>query len=266
MLAGAVLLLIGRARRERMPAGKQWLALVVLLLPRFLTQVLNPSLGRSVPWLRDTPWGVAFLLSVAAPLWLGLLSALDLIPVEVPRVVAGAGIAGVGAVCLMIPTDAYRVAPHQAVALMVHLLVSVLIVFTWAYARPLLAGAGTLATAGSFLLLSALRDAGFGLLSRQGAWTPMDWRAAAVPLLVEVMVSAGVWWLWFWLLERMALGAFSMGTLAAWTAFLLPGFVTLGFMNWRVDAALAIAVTAIVVALRARVAEEQPVALGLSAS
>jgi hypothetical protein len=39
--------------------------------------------------------------------------------------------------------------------------------------------------------------------------------------------------------------------------------VLFGFMSWRIDVALAIAVAAIVVALRARVADEQPLALGL---
>ena len=266
VLAGFVLLLISLLRRERMLRGKQWMALVAMLLPQCLNLVLNPSSGRAVPWLRDTPWGVAFLLSVAAPLWLGLLAALDVIPVEVPRLVVGAGIAGVGAVCLTIPTDVYRVAPNQAVALLVHLAVSVLVVFTWAYARPILAVAGTLSVAGSFLLLSSLRDAGFGLLFRQGTWTPMNWRAAALPLLVEVTVSAGLWCLWFWLLGQMALAAFSMGLLAMWTASMIPGFLAFGFMSWRIDVALVVSMAAIVVALRARVAEEQPVALGLDAS
>jgi hypothetical protein len=91
----------------------------------------------------------------------------------------------------------------------------------------------------------------------------MDWRAAALPLLVEVVVSAGVWCLWFWLLERMTLAAFSMGSLAMWTATTIPGLIVFGFMSWRVDVALAIAVGAIVVALRARAGDEQPMALGL---
>jgi hypothetical protein len=257
------MLSISLARRERMLKGKQWLALVVLLLPQCLALVLNPSLGRSIPWLRDTSWGVALLLSVAAPLWLGLLSALELIPLEVPRLMAGAGIAGVGAVCLTIPVYAYRVFPNQAVALMVHLVVNILVVFTWTYARPRLVGAGTLAVAGWFLLLSALRDAGFGLLSRQGSWTPADWREIAVPPLVEVVVSACLWSLWFWLLERMTLAAFSMGSLAMWTASMLPGFVRFGFISWRIDLALVISVSAIVVSLRARIADEQPMVLGL---
>lgn len=266
LLAGCVLLLISLARRERILSGKQWSALVVLLLPQLPALMLDASSKWSVPWLRDTPWGVAFLLSVAAPLWLGLLSALEQIPVEVPRLVVGAGIAGVGAVCLTIPTDAYRAAPSQAVALTVHLVVNVLVVFTWAYARPLLNGAGTLATAGSFLLLSALRDAGFGLLSGREMWMPVGWHGILLPLLVEVVVSACLWSLWFWLLRRMTLAAFSMGSLAMGTASMIPGFVWFGFMSWRIDVALVVSISAIAVALRARVAEEQPVALGLGST
>lgn len=263
MLAGFVLVLVGLARREQMLAGKQWLALIVLLLPQCLALVLNPWSGGSIRWLHDTPWGVAFLLGVAAPLWLGLLSALELIPVGVPRLVVGAGIAGVGAISLTIPTSAYRVESNHIAALAVHLLVNILVVFTWAYARPRLAGAGSLAAAGSFLLLSALRDAGSGLLSGHGPWTPVEWRVIAAPLLVEVLVSACLWWLWFWLLERMTLAAFSMGSLAAWTASTLAGTVLFGFMNWRIDVALIISVAALVVALQARIADEQPMALGL---
>jgi hypothetical protein len=143
------------------------------------------------------------------------------------------------------------------------LVANILIVWTWVYARPLLAGAGTLAAAGSFLLLTALRDAGFGLLSGRGRWTPVGWHGILVALLVEGAVSACVWSLWFWLLERMTLAAFSMGSLAIWTASIFPGFILFGFMSWRFDAALVIAVGAIVVALRARAVEEQPAALGL---
>jgi hypothetical protein len=62
----------------------------------------------------------------------------------------------------------------------------------------------------------------------------------------------------------MTLAAFGMRTLAAWTATVAPGFVLMGFSEWRIDAAFVIALVAIVFSLRARVAEEQPVALGLS--
>jgi hypothetical protein len=91
----------------------------------------------------------------------------------------------------------------------------------------------------------------------------VGWHGILVALLVEGAVSACVWSLWFWLLERMTLAAFSMGSLAIWTASIFPGFILFGFMSWRFDAALVIAVGAIVVALRARAVEEQPAALGL---
>jgi hypothetical protein len=61
------------------------------------------------------------------------------------------------------------------------------------------------------------------------------------------------------------LGAFGMRALAAWLAAVIPGLAAFGFRDWRADAAVVIALGAVVVALRARVAEEQPVALGLGA-
>jgi hypothetical protein len=64
----------------------------------------------------------------------------------------------------------------------------------------------------------------------------------------------------------MTLAAFSMGSLAMWSAATIPGVVLFAFMSWRVDLAGVIALSALVLALRARVAEEQPVALGLGAS
>jgi hypothetical protein len=94
----------------------------------------------------------------------------------------------------------------------------------------------------------------------------LDSHEVWAPLLVEAAVVACSCWLWFWLLQRMTLAAFSMRPLAAWTAAMIPGFVYAGFLEWRIDAALVIALVAIVVALRARATEEQSVALGLSGS
>jgi hypothetical protein len=262
-LSGIVLLLVSVAKREGMLRAKHWLTLLALLLPQWLAVPLSAPYVRAMPWLHETRWGVALLLSLAAPLWLALLSALELIPVEVPRAVAGAAIAGVGAAYLVIPVDAYSIAWNQTAVLLAQVLLNIVIVFTWAYARPRLAGVGTLALAGSFLVLSAVGDAGLGLIYERSLWQPLDWREVAVPLLLEAVVVGGSCILWFWLLERMTLAAFSMRTLAAWAAAMLPGFAFAGFLQWRIDVALAIAIAAIVVALRARPGEEQPVALGL---
>ena len=109
---------------------------LALLVPQWLLSLLAPPFVRSLPWLHQTGWGVAFLLSLAAPLWLALLSALQLAEVEVPRKLAGAAIAGIAAVCLVIPTDAFRVAANQAPVLALQILLSIIVVFTWAYSAP----------------------------------------------------------------------------------------------------------------------------------
>jgi len=266
LLAAVILLSVCAARRQALLRTRHWLALLVLLLPQWLASPLAAPSIRSFPWLHQTSWGVAFLLSLAAPLWLAMLSALQLVSVEVPRAVVGAAIAGIAAVCLVIPTAAYAIAPNQAPVLVLQFLLSVLIVFSWTYAAPRLAGTSALAAAGSYLLLSALGNAGLSLLFQRSAWQPIEWRQMAFPLFVQAAVIAGSWCLWFWLLQRITLAAFGMRTLAMWTASVIPGFVFLGFLSWRVDLALAIAVAAIVVSLRAQPREEQPVALGLGAS
>jgi hypothetical protein len=117
--------------------------------------------------------------------------------------------------------------------------------------------------------LSAVGDGGFWLLRERGSWQPVDWREVAIPLLVQAAVIGATWWLWFWLLERMTLAAFGMRAVAVWAAVLIFALANSSLRDsrtgWRMEVALAIAVGAIVVALRARVSEEQPVALGLGA-
>ncbi len=136
LLAGAVLLLVGVARRRRMLDARQWLVLLVLLFPQWLASPLTAPALRSFPWLHETGWGVAFLLTLAAPLWLALLSALQVVSVQVPRAVVGATIAGIAAVCLVVPTEAYAVAPKQMPVLVLQLVLTILTVFTWTYAAP----------------------------------------------------------------------------------------------------------------------------------
>jgi hypothetical protein len=263
-LVGSALIALGVARRQGMLRSPQWLALVMLLVPQWLMLPLTAPYVRAVPWLHETRWAVGFMLSLAAPLWLALLAAMDLVAVEVPRMVAGAAIAGIGAVYLVVPVNAYSLAGNQAPVLVLEVLLNILVVFSWTYAAPRLAGAGTLATAGSFLLLSAAGDIVFSLMFERSSWQPVDWHGMTIPLLLEAVAVACSCWLWFWLLQRMTLAAFGMRTLAAWTATVAPGFVLMGFSEWRIDAAFVIALVAIVFSLRARVAEEQPVALGLS--
>jgi hypothetical protein len=240
----------------------QWSAVLLLLIPQWCAIPLSP-LARPISWLHGIGWGAALLLSVAAPLWLGLAAALELVEVRVPRMVIGAAIAGVGAVCLVVPLGAYSIAVNQAPMLALQLLLNLAIVVSWVYAAPRLAGAGTLVVAGSYLLLSAVGDGAFSLAFQRGAWQLLDWGSAWAPLLAQAGVAAAIWWLWFWLLQRMTLAAFCMRSLAGWVAAMVPGFAMVGYLQWRMDVAVGIAFAAIVVALRSRVTEEQPTALGL---
>ena len=263
IVAGVALLMLGFVLRQKRLCGRQWLALLVLLLPQWAMVPLTAPYVRAIPALHETRWGLAFMLTLAAPLWLALLSALEWVEIQVPRAVVGAAIAGIGAAYLIIPVDAYSVSFNQAPVLLVEVFLNIAIVFTWVYAAPRLAGAGMLIVAGCFLLMSAVGNVGLALVFERGAWQPLDWREVWTPLLMEATVVACSCWLWLWLLQRMPLAAFGMRALAAFTASLLPGFVFGGFAEWRIDAAVVIALAAIVVALRARVAEEQPIALGL---
>ncbi len=265
-LAGLLLLVLALARRESLPRGAGLLALLALSLPPWLDGLLSAGITRSVHLLHETPWGVALLVSLAAPLWLALLSALQLVRDEVPRAVAGASIAGIGAVTLMIPEAAYTPALNQIPVAALHILLAVLAVLSWSYARPRLAANSTAATAGCFLLLTALGQAALLPLTARDLPSSLSLREAALPLLLTTAVSAASWLLWFWLLERMSLAAFSLRALAAWTAAILPGFLMMGFLSWRVDAAVTISLAALVTALRARAADEQPLALGLADS
>jgi drug/metabolite transporter (DMT)-like permease len=269
-VAGIVLMLLGAAVKQRMLDARQWLAILALLMPQWLTHALDVSYVGDVRWLHSPPSGYGFLLSIAAPLWLALLSAMQRVQEEVPRAVAGAAIAGIGAVCLVHSTHDYSVEPKQIPVALVQLLLSIATVYAWAYAKPRLALAGTLMAAGSFLLLSALGEGGFWLLSERRSWQPVEWGEVVAPLLLQAGVVAASWWLWFWLLERMTLAAFGMRAVAVWAAVLIFALANSDLLDWRLDwrmyVALAISVGAIVVALRARVSEEQPVALGLNAS
>jgi hypothetical protein len=262
LLAGGGLVGFAAARKQRMPGARQWAALLLLVVPQWCSVPFS-SLANPVPWLHGIGWGTALLLSLAAPLWLGLIAACDLMQVEVPRSVVAAAIVGIGAVCLVVPTDAYRVGLNQVPMVVLQSLLGIATVVSWVIARPWLEGWSVAWVAGGYLLLSGLGDVVFALVYERSAWQPLVGRSLVVPLLCDAAVLGAVWWLWFWLLQRMTLAAFGMRALAAWTAALVPGIAMQGFLEWRLDAALAIAVAAIAVALRARVGDEQPMALGL---
>jgi hypothetical protein len=257
LLAGSVLLGYAVARRDCPQGARPWTALLLLLVPLWctipFTSVTHPSSR-----LHPLGWGTALLLSLAAPLWLALVAALDLVEVKVPRGVVAAAIVGIGAVCLVIPTNTYRMAWNQLPTLVLQVLLGIATVASWVIARPRLEGWPVEWAAGGYLLMSALGDLFFAVLYQRTSWQPVDWHALMLPLLCDAAVLVVMWWLWFWLLQRMTLAAFGMRALAAWTVSVALGVGFAGFRDWRIDAALVIAVGAIVVALRARETEEEP--------
>jgi drug/metabolite transporter (DMT)-like permease len=251
------------SHRHTLPSARQWGALLLLALPGWLAVPLISPEVHAIPGLQATPWGTAFLLSVSAPLWLALLSTLRLVKVEVPRTVVGAGIAGIGAVCLLLPVDSYVIVPRQVPALLLELALLLLTIYSWAYAREHLAPLTIVTAAAGSLLVQFASSAALFLLFERPQWRSFLWGQVAAPWLLEFSIYLICTYLWFWLLQHLSLPAFCMNPLALWTATLVLTFVLFGLFNWRVDLALVIAAAAITVPLRARTADEQPVVLGL---
>jgi drug/metabolite transporter (DMT)-like permease len=263
LLAGLVLLVIQFIRKQRVPSRPQWGACLLLIAPQWCLVPFSSGPG-SLPWLHGIGWGTALLISMAAPLWLALADALNLPRAEVPRSVVAAAILGIGAISLVLPAQALSLSWNQAPALVINVLLGVAIAVSWVLARPRLEHCPTASAAGAYLLLSAAGYTVFAFAPTHRSFTLLGW--APLPLLTEVAVFAASWWLWFWLLQKLTLGAFAMRTLATCTAALLPGFFIFGFRQWRMDAALTIACIALIAALRTGPSEEQPVSLGLADS
>jgi drug/metabolite transporter (DMT)-like permease len=264
-LAGAAILTVFAAiRRERIPTRNECAALLVLLLPQLCFVPFGPKTTSFAPL--HLGWGTALLLSLAAPLWLGLLSVTNLIAVEVPRSVVAAAIIGIGAVFLPLPVDATAVTWSQVPAILLNVLFGIVTVASWAFARPRLTNCPVISAVAVYLGASALGYAVFAAIYERNAWHAMDWRLPLATMLPEVASLAVAWCLWFWLLKSLPLHAFSMRMLANCAATLLPGFLFFGIAQWRIDAAFVILCIAVAVALRATPAQEQPVLLGLADS
>ena len=254
-LAGSVLLIFALLCKQR-PAPL--LPLLLLAFPHWLTLLLS-----AVPALHQPPWAVPLFFAVAAPLWLGLLAAAQIIALDPPRTAIAASIAGLAAVCLIVSTDAYTPAASQMLATALHLALAILTVGTWAFAARRLKGAKILPTAASFLLLNAAGTSLLWFLLERVTWQPLSWSSATVPILAQAALLAASSPLWFVLLRRLPLAAFSMHPLAAWTASVLSGLVFFGLRNLRADTAFLLALAAVLAALHAPPADEQPVTLGL---
>jgi len=263
--AGLALGLIAAVRRDRMPSWSEWAALVVLIAPQLCLVPFGPT-AVLPSWLHGIGWGTALLLSLAAPLWLALLSAANIMQIEIPRATIAAAIVGIGAVFLTLPVDATTVHWLQLPALLLNLLLGIAVAASWAFARPRLRECEVASAAAAYLGLSAAGYLIFAFVYEPGSWRSTGWHMAPSALLAELATLVVSWCLWFWLLKNLTLGAFSMRMLANCAATLLPGFAFFGIAQWRMDAAFVISCIAIAVALRSTPAGEQPLSLGLANS
>ncbi len=263
LFAGLLLTGIAIARREPMLRRAERVAILVPLLPQLADHLLHAAARSAIPWLRQPGSGDALLLTLAAPLWLGLLAAAQAIQFEVPRITIGATIVAVGAACLTLPLNAYAVAANQLVMLTLQLSLLILTVWTWVFAATRLSRRNVILTAGAFLLLQTALSELPTLFVQGSALQQIDWRRAAVPLLLQSLASAAAMLLWFFLLTRMRLSAFTLHPLAAWLASTLAGLALFGIADWRQDAAFAIGLGALLLGIRARAAEDRPIALEL---
>ena len=264
LLAAVLLVIVAAIRRERIPNRAEWTALLVLMLPQWCFVPFGPN-SSSFSALH-LGWGTALLLSLAAPLWLGLLGATNQIEVEVPRSTIAAAIIGIGAICLTLPLAATAVGWGQVPALLLNALLGVAIVASWTFARPRLSDSPLVSTTAAYLAVSSLGYLAFAAIYERDAWGGLNFRISWATLLPYVAVLIISWCLWFWLLQRLSLGAFSMRMMATCAATLLLGLLSFGVGQWRMDAAFVISCIAVAVALRVTPAEEQPVSLGLRIS
>ena len=264
LLAAIVLGLFATARRAGLPSRTELLALLVLAVPQWLLVIFGPNSTSFAPL--HLGWGTALLLSLAAPLWLGLLTAIGLVELGVPRATIATAIVGVGAVFLSLPVDATNVTLRQLPAVLLDCLIGIAIVGSWTFARPRLMGSPIATAAAIYLALSAFGYTVFASIYERDAWRDPTMQVAWATLLPEIAVLIVSWCLWFWLLQNLSLAAFSMRMLANCAAALLPGFLSFGVGQWRMDASFVISCIAVAVALRATPAEEQPQSLGLAES
>lgn len=261
--AAGLLLLAASPKQPRTSAWQQGRAICLLLLPQLLATILRSHLLPFVPQ-HDLPWAAAAALTLAAPLWLAFLASAQLISIEVPRVIAGAAIAAAATVLLTVETSAYTVSPNQIPALFLALALAVLTVYTWAYAAPRLSREAAAPSAATFLLLRAAMDTLFSLIIERTSLHDVVWRDALELLCLYAALTAAAMFLWFWLLKHLPVSAFALHPIAVWTASIFGGVVVFGFANWRADSAALINLAALWFGLRARVSDEQPVALELS--
>ena len=262
-IAGALLLAWGLGRGGRAPRGEGWWALVALgVLAVAETLLWRPYVDGvlHVHYLRAP---VQSMVLLAAPMWLALLGAARWVPDAVPRKTVGAAIAAVAGYCLLLKANELSLRLEEVPALVLTVIWAMALVWAWSFARRTLAGCAVPVAAGCGLLVSAAVHALATLCLPKDGAQGVSWAEMWVPMGGAVLLAGAAAVLWFSLLQRMELAAFSMQQVVLLTGGLLVQFVLFGFLSWRLDVAVALCVGAIWTAMEARAEDEEPVRLGV---
>lgn len=253
--AACLLLGIALLRGTKLPDRHQTGAIVLLIWVPMLTTLLITSSGEQRPaWFAPSPWGLRLLAALAAPLWLALLSGLQLSKAVVPRVLSGATIAALAGACLLLPGPSMTLRSTRDIpATMLTIVASIATVWTWSYASHRLQRLSVVLSASAACFIAGLTSATLSVLLERPHWQHVAADEVLMPLCIETLLfTLPIAVLWYWLLRAMPLPAFSMQAIAAWFVPSLSGFFFFGFRAWRVDAAFLLGVGALVVGLRAR--------------
>jgi hypothetical protein len=238
--------------------------LLLLLAPPLLLAIAKSQIFPQLP-RHEPQWADAVALQLGAPLWLALLAALGLTSVEVPRILSGAGIASLAALFYVTPTEQWFLQPDELPMFVFEFGLAILTVYAWTRAQPLLsAGACALQAAASFLLVRFAADAVVSIVLERTSLAAVNWHQALLALTLDALLTAVAVAIWFWLLGHMPLPAFALHPLAIWSASVLAGIVLFGWSNWRMDLAVSVDIVALIVGLRARVSDQEPVSLDLA--
>ncbi len=266
-IAGALLLAWGLGRGGRALRGRGWWALVMLGVLGVAGTLLWRPYVDGVLHVHYVRAPVQSMVLLVAPMWLALLGAARWLPEAVPRKTVGAAIAALAGYCLLLTADALSLRLEEVPALVLTVIWAMALVWVWSFARRTLAGCAVPVAAGCGLLVSAavhaLAATRMPVEGAQGFVWSGAWFAAWMPLAEAVSLTGAAAVLWFFLLQRMELAAFSMQQVVILTGGLLVQFVLFGFLSWRVDLAVALCVGAIWTALQARAEDEEPVRLGV---
>ena len=258
-VAGIVLLMWAFGRRQRAPGRRTWTALLLVIAIELSSIALRRPLVEGALHLPAVRTSQQSLIFMAGPLWLALLGALQWVPEATPRRTVGAGLAGVAAMALLLQEREFSLTWAAIPVLLLTVVQAIAVVWTWSYAKRALLGVSTAMAAGCGLLIAAALKSIIRITTEGSHWTASGIQAGSLGRRTGVEILSAV--LWYWLLQRMELPAFSMQTQAYWLASILLQSALFGSLSWRLGIAVTLCMSALTIALRAKPDDDDPVAL-----